>query len=88
MELDEIRLEINKLDEKIVQLLEKRFNLVLEVGKYKKEKALDILDESRENLVMNNCKKHLIDDEYNLYLEKIYTQIMNTCKEIQKNQIG
>ncbi|MFA9424284.1 MAG: chorismate mutase [Sedimentibacter sp.] len=87
MELDEIRMEINTLDEKIVELLEKRFNFVLEVGKYKKAKNLQVLDESRENAVIENCKKHLQNEMYDDYLGKIYMQIMNTCKEIQKDKI-
>ncbi len=87
MELEEIRMEINNLDEKIVKLLEQRFNLVLEVGKAKKENNLQIFDGSRENAVIENCKKHLENEKYQEYLEKIYIQIMNTCKEIQNNQI-
>ncbi|WP_326911077.1 chorismate mutase [Sedimentibacter sp. MB31-C6] len=84
MELEKMRNEINELDKEIVRLLEKRFNLVLKVGKFKKDNKLPVLDEKRENLILKKCNEHLTNKEYSNYIHKIYIQIMNTCKDIQK----
>lgn len=87
LSLDELRIEINKVDKDIVKLLEKRFNLVLAVGQYKKINSLPVHNEKRENDVINRCKELLNNDSFDDYLEKIYLEIIRTCKDIQKNEI-
>jgi len=85
--LNEIRNEINSIDTELVKLLEKRFNLVLQVGQYKTVHNLPIFDNKRENIIIEKCKNQLSNKQFSNYIEKIYIQIMNTCKDIQKNEI-
>lgn len=85
--LDEIRNEINSIDTELVKLLEKRFNLVLQVGQYKTVHNLPIFDLEREKKVVEKCKNQLNNKRFSNYIEKVYLQIMNTCKDIQKNEI-
>ena len=87
IDLNEIRNEINSIDKELVKLLEKRFNLVLQVGQYKTVHNLPIFDDEREKIVIEKCKNQLSNKQYSNYIENIYTQIMNTCKDIQKNEI-
>ncbi|MDD4089365.1 MAG: chorismate mutase, partial [Tissierellia bacterium] len=51
MVLNNARAEINKIDIEIVKLLEKRFNIVNEIGCYKRKQKLPIYDEAREKQV-------------------------------------
>jgi len=85
--LNEIRTKISEIDKELAALIEKRFNLVLQVGQYKKANNILIFDETREKAVIAKCKEQLNDNKYNDYLERIYVEIMNTCKDIQKNEI-
>lgn len=87
MEINELRSEINEIDRKIVKLLEKRFDFVLQVGHYKKEKNLPIFDPERENMIIENCGSYLENKIYLKYLEQIYTEIMNSCKDIQSDDM-
>lgn len=87
LSLDALRIKINEVDKDIVKLLEKRFDLVLEVGQYKKINNLPVNNEQRESTVINRCKELLENDKFNDYLEKIYLEIIRTCKDIQKNEI-
>ncbi|MGB4440091.1 MAG: chorismate mutase [Sedimentibacter sp.] len=87
IDLNEIRNEINSVDADLVNLLEKRFELVLKVGKYKASQNLPVLDEAREKTVIEKCKNHLKNKKYTNYIETVYTQIMNACKDIQKDEI-
>ena len=87
LDLNEIRLNINSIDKEIVKLLEERFNLVINVGKYKKLNSMNIFDEEREKIVIEKTKEYLENNKYKPYLEKIILEIMNTCKDIQKNEI-
>lgn len=87
LNINEIRDDINETDKEIVKLLERRFNIVLKVGEYKKINNLPIFDEERESQVIEKCVELLSDQKYSHYLKNIYVEIMNTCKEIQKNEI-
>lgn len=84
MELDKVRIEINAIDKEMVKLLEKRFNLVLQIGQYKKDNDLPVYDAGREKKVIENCVNNLENKMYSKHIETIYKQIMNTCKELEK----
>lgn len=85
--LNSLRKEIDEIDRELVQLIERRFNLVLLVGKYKKENKLPILDENREEKVLEKCKSYLLNSKYQPYLNKLYIELMNICKDLQKINI-
>ncbi len=85
MELNTAREEINNIDKKIVKLLEKRFNIVNEIGLYKKKHNLPIYDSGRERQVIKDCIDLLENKEYSKCIDDIYFQIMRSCKEIQNN---
>lgn len=51
-ELDDYRDTIDEIDKKITELFEKRMDVVLKVGEYKKKNNLPVLDESREKQVI------------------------------------
>lgn len=84
MILDEARKEINNIDSEIVSLLERRFNVVLNVGQYKKENNLPVLDEEREKKVIKNCISKLNNKDFSKSVEEIYKQIMDSCKDLEK----
>lgn len=85
MELNKARTEINNIDKEIVNLLEKRFNIVNEIGHYKRKQKLPIYDEARERQVVDNCIGFLENKEYSKCIDDIYFQIMRSCKDIQNN---
>jgi monofunctional chorismate mutase len=84
MELDKARTEINKIDKEIVKLLEKRFNIVNEIGNYKRKQGLPIYDEAREKQVVESCISYLENKEYSKYIGDIYFQIMKCGKDLQQ----
>lgn len=87
LNLNDIRDKINSIDKELVNLLEQRFDLVIQVGAYKKENNLPIFDEKREKIIIEKATEYLNNKDYNPYLQKLYEEIMNTCKDIQKNKI-
>lgn len=84
MDLNSARIEINNIDKEIVHLLEKRFNVVMEIGKYKKKNNIPVYDEEREKIVIKNCLNYLENKNYSESIEDIYLQIMNSSKELEK----
>ena len=59
--LSEIRKEISEIDKEMARLFEKRMNAAGEVAAYKKEHALPIYDEKRENELIK-ANSEIIDD--------------------------
>ena len=53
LNLQEIRTQLDQIDDQMTALFAKRMNLVTEVAAYKKEKGLPILDTGREREIVN-----------------------------------
>lgn len=85
IDLSSLRKEIDSIDKELVQLIEKRFNLVLQVGNFKKANNIPVLDENREELVLKKCKTHLTNSSYEPHLNKLIIELMNICKDLQNN---
>lgn len=85
MELNLARTKINNIDKEIVKLLEERFNIVNEIGNYKRQQNLPIYDEDREKQVIENCINLLDNKKYSKCIDDIYFQIMRSCKDIQNS---
>jgi monofunctional chorismate mutase len=83
MDLNSARLEIDKIDKDIVRLLEKRFNVVVEIGKYKKANNIPVYDGSREEAVLIKCKGYLENNSYARAIEEVYKQIMDSSKSLE-----
>lgn len=80
-ELDNLRKEIDKCDDIIVEAYIKRLNLVEQVGEFKKKSNVNVLQTDREKQVLdrlcNKCEAKK-DDIYALY-----TFIMDYSKKMQ-----
>ncbi len=57
MELQELRTEINQIDQELVALFLKRMNVSAKVAAYKKEHRLPVLDPSRERLLLDRLSE-------------------------------
>lgn len=77
--LDKHRKEIDKIDDNIIELLEQRFNLVVEIGQYKKENNLPVFDAKRESAI----KQKFTAKKYQDSLSNIYDTILKESKTIQ-----
>lgn len=73
--LKNLRNYIDALDGEIKQLLIKRYEAVKKIGEIKKQNGLNVSDESRETVVLNNVTSGLSGDlrdgVYNVYQEII-----------------
>lgn len=77
------RMKINKIDHQIYDCLLQRMELSREIGKMKKEENNPVLDETREKELWN----HLLLEKKGLpneLVEKIWTEILEESKRIQK----
>lgn len=76
--LERLRERIDEIDKKIVNLIEKRLEIVRRIGKIKKERKLDINDSLREREVLKNVSESTpIDKEF---VRNLFKSIIDYCK--------
>jgi len=82
-QLTEYRSEIDLIDKKLVELLEKRLDLSKKIGLYKKERNMEILNLEREQQVLESNLKLVKNHNYKTYISEILKAIMEESKELQ-----
>ena len=76
--LEELRNNIDQVDQEIVRLLEKRMTIVQEISQEKQKQEITILDASREQAVLDLARKNTENPAY-------HETTINTYKDIMKN---
>lgn len=84
-DLESLRKNIDKVDKKIAKLLSKRFDIVNEIAKIKKQNDIEIENLNREKVVLENvaCGVEL-DKQENI--KKIYNTILTESKNFQRDK--
>ena len=85
-DLEEARSNINEIDSQIVSLFEKRMNEVKKVISYKKANNMPILDQGREDKVIENVINKLNNKELSSYLKELYLTMMKVSKDFQNEK--
>lgn len=78
--LEDLRKEIDTLDQKLMKLLDERFNLTNEIGQIKRKDNINVLNKDREEEILSKT----YDYNNNLLINKTYEQILKISKESQK----
>ena len=86
--LDEYRIEIDEIDREIVQLFEKRMETVLKVANYKKENEMEVLQSSREEVVLQKAVANLKDKKYEDDIRNVFELLMKLSRNSQKKELG
>ncbi len=86
MNLDELRSKINEIDENILALFEERMHVAKQIGMYKKEHNLPVLDQSREDALLNLMKSKVKDHEL-LNLYEAFLKHLMTLSKAYQNEI-
>lgn len=82
--LKDYRKQIDKLDEEIIQLLDKRYQLSLNIKEYKQAKGLDVLDSSREEFIKNKILSYRGSELIKEQILDVYNTILKSSKDLQK----
>lgn len=83
-DLDKYRVEINELDDQIIKLFEARMQVARNVGRYKLERNLPILNAEREALVIENNVAKLEDKSLEDVTKRFLQTMMDLSKELQE----
>ena len=79
-ELDDCRVEINKIDKEMAKLFEERMTVSKKIAEYKLSHALPILDENREREVIEK-NSNLVENEI---IREYYINFLKNNMELSK----
>jgi chorismate mutase len=85
--MQNLREQIDEIDQKILILLKERFDIAKSIALFKKEsKTIDVFDSNREKEIIKNLKdKKILDD---IIIEDIWKEILYLSKCVQKDIIN
>ncbi|QMS84934.1 chorismate mutase [Candidatus Xianfuyuplasma coldseepsis] len=78
--LKALRSEIDDLDQSIMELLEKRMDIAIEIGNYKQLKNITVFDSSREQSILEKASTF----SHSPQISNIYKAIMKESKSLQR----
>lgn len=81
-DLNELRVEIDEIDNEILKLFSKRMEIVKKIGEYKIENNLPILNTEREKKILGKCAK-LLEDDIRMYGEELMRDLMFISRKYQ-----
>ena len=82
-QLETLRQEIDSIDAQIFDLFEQRIAVTKQIGAYKKEQDLAVLDFSREDAKRDQVKAS-VSNELESYALELLEVLMNAAKAVQE----
>ncbi|MBC6976830.1 chorismate mutase [Streptococcus cristatus] len=87
MTLEEIRQEIDQIDDALVVLLEKRMNLVGQVVAFKKSNGKAVADPKREERIFARVASKIENKDYQETILATFADILKHSRAFQEKQI-
>lgn len=87
-ELEELRNEINRIDETLVKLFKQRMDVVSKVAEYKLANSMQVLDRTREESIINKHLQSVDNDALKGKVEEFLEDLMRISRKAQLEQIN
>lgn len=84
MDLDQIRKDIDQIDQELVALLEKRMVCVGQIVEYKEQQGLPVLDQGREREVLEKVASLVDDEQYRATIQAQFRDLMARSRDFQE----
>ena len=81
--LDELRIQLDQVDEEIVRLYQERMELCDQVGEYKIKSGKKVLDREREQEKLQDVGGKVVGDFQQKGIREVYTQLMSLSRKLQ-----
>lgn len=85
-DLSQIRKDIDAIDNELIELFKQRMDCAKAVGEYKKANNIPVLNENRENEVLD--KVEAMGGEYGTFSRLLYSNIMELSRALQHTILG
>ena len=79
MPVEHFREKIDRVDGRILELIEERVDIARKIGAIKRKKGLPIVDQEREQKILSNVTgKTMLNKQF---VKQIFREIMEYCRE-------
>ena len=82
--LEELRKEIDAVDQQLVKLLEKRLDIVTKIGEYKIANNIPVIDRKRSGLVIEKAVGRLTDEKYSGEITEMFSNMIRISENLQR----
>ena len=84
-DINETRAEIDRIDDKIIELFKRRMDCAKDVAEYKYENNIPILNVQREEEILSSVQKR--GGNYYLYSRMLFEEILSLSRALQEEYI-
>jgi chorismate mutase len=84
MNIDDIRLAINRIDNDLLQLFNERAALALEIGHIKRELDLPIYDPKREKLIFEKMQQDNPGPLDNAAIVRLFERVIDESRSLER----
>lgn len=84
-ELQDIRRDIDRVDEEILRLYRERLKLSEEVYAVKKQSDIQVLDSKRENEKLDKISALALNEEEAMRFRNLFSYIMKESRDVQQS---
>lgn len=84
MTIDDIRIEIDRLDRELLQIFNQRAALALKIGEIKKECGLPIYDPSREKRIFDRMRKDNPGPLDNEAIVRLFERVIDESRSLER----
>ena len=88
MDLDKLRQEIDEIDRELVDLFEKRIDIVSKVADYKRKHGISVLDQKREDNLIEKNISYLKNQKLAIDTERFFRALMEISRDYQSRRIS
>lgn len=85
--LDELRVQLDQIDDQIVKLYEERMAVCEQVGEYKVHAGKKVLDKQREKNKLADVASKVTNDFNKKGIQELYEQLMSMSRKLQYRQL-
>ncbi len=86
MEINELRQQINQIDDQLARLFAQRMDTALSIAQYKKEHDLPVLDRSRERQVLARIAE-IVGEPYEQYSRVLWNVLFDLSRSYQNKRM-
>lgn len=84
MNIEELRTQMNEIDQRLVQDFDERMHVALEIAKYKKANGLPVFDPARERDVLNK-QTAAVGEDMAMYVKFLYNTLFDISRSYQQH---
>lgn len=87
MDIADWRGQIDELDRQLVQLINKRAECALEIGRLKRDSDMPVYEPDRERIIFDNIARNNAGPLSTIQLRQIFERLVDVMRQIQRDEM-